>query len=132
MKDIYFPNSGSDLKELVEYIDHPLFHACWDIGHAKLEGHSYQDIVQLGDNLKALHIHDNMGKGEKDAHMLPFDGNVDWDDVARGIELADFGGVLDVEVTAWELPADKQTRLDFGGKILMRARRLMMAAELIE
>ena len=106
---------------------------CYDVGHANVSGYKISEQLEfLKGKIDILHIHDNMGKSEKDAHMLPFDGNVDWDDVARGIELADFGGVLDVEVTAWALPADKQTRLDFGGKILMRARRLMMAAELIE
>ena len=106
---------------------------CYDVGHANVSGYKISDQLEfLKGKIDILHIHDNMGKGEKDAHMLPFDGNVDWDDVARGIELADFGGVLDVEVTAWALPADKQTRLDFGGKILMRARRIILAAGLLE
>ena len=106
---------------------------CYDVGHANVSGYKISEQLEfLKGKIAVLHIHDNMGKGEKDAHMLPFDGNVDWDDVAKGLELSDFGGVLDVEVTAWALPSDKQTRLDFGGKILMRARRLISAAGLIE
>lgn len=106
---------------------------CYDVGHANVSGYKMSEQLELlKGKLDILHIHDNMGKGQKDAHMLPFDGSVDWDDVIDGLEKADFGGVLDVEVTAWALPSDKQTRLDFGGKILMRARRIISAAELIE
>jgi sugar phosphate isomerase/epimerase len=106
---------------------------CYDVGHANVSGYKISEHLEfLKGRIDILHIHDNMGKGQKDAHMLPFDGTVDWDDVAEGIKKADFGGVLDVEVTAWALPSDRRTRLDFGGKILMRARRIIAAAELID
>ena len=106
---------------------------CYDIGHANVSGYKISEHLEfLKGRIDILHIHDNMGKGQKDAHMLPFDGTVDWDDVAEGIKRADFGGVLDVEVTAWALSSDRRTRLDFGGKILMRAHRIIAAAELID
>ena len=106
---------------------------CFDVGHANVSGYEMSEQMEiLKGKIDILHLHDNMGKGQKDAHLLPFDGTVDWEDVADGMRCSDFDGVLDIEVTAWALPGDRQTRLDFGGKILMRARRLIAAAELIE
>ena len=106
---------------------------CWDVGHANISGYKQSEQMEiLKGKIDVLHIHDNGGKGKKDAHQLPFDGTVDWEDVAFGMRCSDFGGILDVEVTAWALPGDKQIRFDFGGKILMRARRLILAAGLLE
>ena len=83
----------------------------------------------LKGKLDVLHIHDNLGKGQKDAHLLPFDGTVDWEDVAFGLRCCEFSGILDVEVTAWALPGDENTRLNFGGKAKSRALRLINLSE---
>ena len=48
MKDSFFPNSGADMKAFVEYVNHPLFHACWDTGHAHIGGPQYDEIMTLG------------------------------------------------------------------------------------
>ncbi len=45
MGNMYFTNSGKDIKEFVEYVNHPLFHACWDTGHGNCEGNQYDDIL---------------------------------------------------------------------------------------
>ena len=34
--------------EFLNYVGHPLLHACWDTGHANCEGSQYDDIVTLG------------------------------------------------------------------------------------
>ncbi|MBR5507872.1 MAG: sugar phosphate isomerase/epimerase [Clostridia bacterium] len=57
--DMYHTNSGSDIKEFVKYVDHPLFHACWDTGHGNCEGNQYDDILAIGSDLFAVHINDN-------------------------------------------------------------------------
>ena len=103
---------------------------CFDVGHANVSGYKMSEQLEiLRGKLDVLHIHDN--HGVRDEHLLPFDGSVDWQDVADGIKKADFGGILDVEVTAWALPGDKATRDAFGGKIVARAKRLMKLADLI-
>ena len=38
MGDKYFFFTGADMKEFIEYVNHPLLHACWDLGHANIEG----------------------------------------------------------------------------------------------
>ena len=106
---------------------------CWDVGHANVSGYKQSEQMKiLKGKLDVLHIHDNGGKGQKDAHLLPFEGTVDWEDVAFGMRCCDFRGILDVEVTAWALPGDDRTRLEFGGKALSYARRLLYMAEQIK
>lgn len=103
---------------------------CWDVGHANVSGFKQSEQLKvLAGKLEVLHVHDN--DGEKDSHLPPFDGNVDWEDVAFGLRCCDFSGILDIEVTAWALDGAVQVREDFGKKILMRARRFMTIADLI-
>ena len=106
---------------------------CWDVGHANISGYKQSEQMQImKGKIDVLHIHDNGGKGQKDAHMLPFDGTVDWQDVAFGMRCCEFKGILDVEVTAWALQGDRQTRTDFGGRVLSSARKLLYQAEQIK
>lgn len=99
---------------------------CWDVGHANVSGYKQsQQMEILKGKLDILHIHDNTGKGQQDAHLLPFDGTVDWHDVAYGMRCCDFKGILDVEVTAWALDGRRDVRIAFGKEIVSRARRLL-------
>ena len=103
---------------------------CWDVGHANISGYKQSEQMEiLKGRIDVLHIHDNGGKGTKDAHALPFDGNVDWEDVALGMKIGEFSGILDVEVSAWALPGDGKTRKEFGKNILNRAERLLHIAD---
>lgn len=103
---------------------------CWDTGHAHISGFKQSEQLKvLAGRLGVLHIHDN--DGARDSHLPPFDGNVDWEDVAFGLRCCDFSGILDVEVTAWALDGDARVREDFGKKVMGRARQFMALAELI-
>ena len=103
---------------------------CWDVGHANISGFKQSEQLEiLKGKLDALHIHDN--DGLRDSHLPPFDGNVDWEDVAFGLRCCGFSGILDIEVTAWALDGDARVREDFGRKVLSRARRFMTLADLI-
>ena len=81
--DMYYTNSGADMREFVEYINHPLFHACWDTGHANTDGNQYDEIVALGSELYALHVHDNSGRA--DEHTLPFFGIMNSDEIMNAL-----------------------------------------------
>ena len=97
---------------------------CWDTGHANISGYKQSEQMKiLQGKLDVLHIHDN--DGIKDKHLLPFDGNVDWEDVAFGMRCCHFEGILDVEVTAWALDGRKDVREAFGKEIASRARMLL-------
>ena len=50
---------------------------CLDTGHAHMEGTVETAFDAMRDRLVTSHIHDN--HGEKDEHLLPFTGTIDWD-----------------------------------------------------
>ena len=95
MPDRYFTNSGKDMKEFIEYVNHPLFHGCWDTGHGNCEGNQYDDIIALGEHLYALHINDNRGCG--DEHVLPYFGTVNMDEVMNALIDVNYKGVFTFE-----------------------------------
>jgi sugar phosphate isomerase/epimerase len=50
---------------------------CYDAGHAHLEGESISGFESARDFVATAHIHDN--HGDKDEHLLPFDGTIEWE-----------------------------------------------------
>ncbi len=105
---------------------------CWDTGHAGISGlKNSAEMVKLCGRIAILHVHDNEGQGARDSHMVPFEGVVDFDDVAEGIKLSGFCGVLNLEVKASHLPPDREQRKSFGKRIVFAANRLKRMADLI-
>ena len=94
-RDDYFFFTGKDMKEFIDYAGHPLLKACWDTGHANIEGHQYEDIMTLGKDLHAIHFNDNRGKG--DEHIMPFLGTMSMDEVMHGLIDSDFDGYFTLE-----------------------------------
>ncbi|HTS12158.1 MAG TPA: sugar phosphate isomerase/epimerase family protein [Candidatus Limnocylindrales bacterium] len=50
---------------------------CFDIGHAHLGGDAGTAFEMMQDRIVTTHIHDN--HGDKDEHLLPYEGTIDWD-----------------------------------------------------
>lgn len=88
---------GKEMREFLDYADHPLLNACWDTGHANVEGHQYEDILALGDRLKALHINDNLGL--KDQHIAPFMGTLNIDEVITALKEINYDGYFTFEAS---------------------------------
>ncbi len=95
MKDKYYFLTGEDMREFIEYANHPKLKACWDTGHANIEGHQYEDIMTLGENLTCVHIHDN--HGNKDEHLIPFMGSLCIDEVMHALIDSGYKGVFTYE-----------------------------------
>lgn len=91
----YYLISGQEMKEFVEYVNHPLLHICWDTGHANCEGMQYEHIMAMKKDLYALHINDN--RGQQDEHLIPFFGTVNMDDVMHGLLDAGYSGYFTME-----------------------------------
>ena len=100
----YFPKTGADMKEFAEYVNHPLFHACWDTGHANCEGNQYQEIMDMGKELYALHINDN--RGFQDEHLIPFLGPINMDEVMHALIDSGYKGYFTLESSS-SLRSDK-------------------------
>lgn len=80
----YYLRTGREMKEFLQRANHPLLHACWDTGHAHMRGmDQYQSLVDLGDDLYALHVQDNYG--DLDSHVTPMVGNCNFDQVMQAL-----------------------------------------------
>lgn len=107
MGDRYFINSGRDMREFIDYVDHPFFHGCWDTGHANCEGSQYEDILVLGEHLYAIHYNDN--HGQKDDHVAPFLGRLNHDEVMHALIDVGFRGYFTLECDSSLIPYDQWT-----------------------
>lgn len=69
---------------------------CFDSGHCNIFTPEHDLLMQYGDRLMALHLHDN--DGADDWHSLPFSGNVCWDDIAIKLKTFSYSGAIALEV----------------------------------
>ena len=66
-----------ELCELVDSFNSKHVGICYDFGHAHMRGHDIKkDILTMRDRLVATHVADN--HGDRDEHLLPFYGTIDW------------------------------------------------------
>jgi len=104
--DPHHLHNGSELRQTIEAVDHPLFAACWDAGHDNHnEADQRESLRTLGSLIKGLHIHDNLGDiavHEKfplnDMHLLPLFGTVDYDTVISTLKEIGYSGYFNFEV----------------------------------
>lgn len=93
----YFVNTGKEMREFVFLLDHPMFHVCWDTGHANCEGMQRQELLDIGEELYGLHINDN--NGTVDMHTVPFLGSINMDDVMHGLMECGYKGYFTFEAS---------------------------------
>ncbi len=105
---LYWIDNATDLLGLIDYVDHPLFHAVWDAGHANMQDMPQDEELQiLGNHVRALHIQDNCG--DDDSHLLPFFGTMNLDAVMNGLQKIGYTGYFTFEVgSIFTLPAQKR------------------------
>lgn len=94
----YGLTDADKILELVNYINHPNFHVCWDFGHGNCEPNHAENIKKLGSEIYAIHIHDNFG--DQDAHLLPFFGNLDFKSILSALKEINFSGFYTFECDA--------------------------------
>ena len=88
----------ANLALMFEYYDQARF--CWDVGHEHCFTPGREYMPLFGDKLAALHIHDNPCEFNKDSHLLPYDGKIDFDQAARHIAKSGYEGTVMLE-TGW-------------------------------
>lgn len=83
--------------QFVKEMNDPNFKVCLDTGHvATQEGLDLAEQVRmLGQELRVLHVHDNTG--EKDQHMWPGKGILNWEQFAQALKDVGFSGVFSLE-----------------------------------
>ncbi len=110
------PNELGSPASLAQFIKDTHLHNlgfCFDIGHAHMEGGAEAGFHLMRERVVTAHVHDN--HGEKDEHLLPWEGTIDWD-AALG-EFADAPEplplVLELKETAPGSPSLDQIRTAF-------------------
>lgn len=85
-----------NIKKLIRQINDENIKVCLDVGHFNAEkGDIYKAITLLGDDLATLHVHDD--RYGQDRHLLPFQGETDWDGFVKGLREIGYKGVLSLE-----------------------------------
>ena len=104
---LYWIDNAPDLLAQIECVNHPLFHAVWDTGHANMQPMPQDEALRLlGSHIRALHIQDNMGNA--DSHLQPFMGTMNMDEVMCGLQDIGYTGYFTFEVGGVFMPAAKK------------------------
>jgi sugar phosphate isomerase/epimerase len=61
----------------------PNLRLCFDSGHAHMDGGALQAVEAMHGLIATTHLHDN--HGEKDEHLLPFEGTIEWDKLMHAL-----------------------------------------------
>ena len=95
---IALENGGHNehLEYIMQNIQSPNLGVCYDSGHNHCFTPKIDILAKYKKNIFALHLSDNDGIG--DQHLLPFDGTIDWHEVARQLCKTNFNGSLVLEV----------------------------------
>lgn len=128
IENMYWIDNAAELRELIDYVDHPLFHACWDTGHGNMqETPQHEALKILGEHVYALHVQDNFGND--DSHMAPLCGTLNLDSLIYGLKEIDFKGYFTFEAGRIFLPADGKRPFDGDKKIPQAPLELRIKAE---
>ena len=113
---LYWIDNAPDLRALIDYVDHPLFHAVWDAGHANMQEMPQDEALRIvGSHVRALHVQDNMGKD--DIHIAPLFGTLNLDSFMHGLQDIGYKGYFTFEAGnvflggSWRRPFDKDQRM---------------------
>ena len=98
---------------------------CIDTGHEMCYNASRDIIGKYGSKIISTHLNDNLGQtGEiitwhDDAHLMPFDGIADWNNIAARLKKAGYKGDITLELTSANKPDrhthDRYAHLDCRG-----------------
>ncbi len=99
----YCGGAPEELIDLADSINDPAVGICIDTGHANNSGmHVGEFIRAVGSRLKCTHINDNLG--DKDSHLPPYFGNVDWKDVMQALRDVQYDGDFSFELGPQNFP----------------------------
>lgn len=85
------------LIRLVDSYNDPMVGICWDTGHANfMQFDQERALLAMGYRVKNLHINDNHNCN-RDEHLQPFMGYINWESVMRGLAKIDYDGDLTYE-----------------------------------
>ncbi len=94
--NLYWIDNATELRELIELVNHPLFHACWDTGHGNMiDTPQHESLKILNEHVYALHVQDNLGTN--DSHFAPYFGTMNIDSLMYGLKEIGYKGYFTFE-----------------------------------
>jgi sugar phosphate isomerase/epimerase len=75
---------------------------CMDVGHAHMLGDTAEAVEIASEYLITTHVHDN--RRQKDDHLVPFEGSINWGATIMELEKIGYDGVLMYEVRNTDSP----------------------------
>ena len=102
-KDVIFAIENTQNPEYVEKVFEALesdkLKFCYDSGHDRIWGNRFAELVEkYSDKLVTTHLHDN--HGYNDDHLIPGDGNMDFEKLKKAFINANYQGDLMFEIIA--------------------------------
>lgn len=86
------------LTYVFERVVSPHLGFCYDAGHRNCFEPNVDFLSEFGDRLVALHLHDN--DGSMDQHLIPFCGNICWQEQMQNIASTGYSGPTTLECVA--------------------------------
>lgn len=84
------------LVELIKTLHYDDLGVCFDTGHAHLMSSVHQAFRVLEERICSTHVHDN--KRDRDAHLWPGEGNIDWNQTMQSLRSAPQAPSLVLEI----------------------------------
>ena len=110
------------ISRLVSAVGSDAFGWCFDTGHANCFGYGPEVLFECENVPLSLHIQDNDGEG--DDHLIPGDGNIDWDKFAQVIVKIGYKGDCVLEAHHQSVEAPDNERETVLGRLLEAAKEL--------
>lgn len=115
-------NNEEYLIKTLDVFKEPHVGFCLDVGHESCNTPGVEFLPQIGDRLFCTHIHDN--DLVHDDHMIPFDGNIDFERLCRQLKECGYNGCLTVEVKYSEYYKSKYSKSEFVERAFNAAKKL--------
>ena len=126
--EIFWIDNATDMRNLIDFVDHPLFHCCWDIGHANLHDIPQEEELKiLGEHVYALHVQDNFGND--DHHIAPYFGSTSYDDVMQGLKAIEYNGYFTFESDSMLHPLYRRRRCEKDSRLFLAPIDIKIKAE---
>jgi sugar phosphate isomerase/epimerase len=81
---------------LLKALHYPDLGICFDTGHAHLMSSVHQAYGVLQERIRSTHVHDN--HRDRDSHLWPGEGTIDWNDTVQALRSAPQSPVLLMEI----------------------------------
>jgi sugar phosphate isomerase/epimerase len=88
------------LMEIIKALHYDDLGVCFDTGHAHMMSSVHQAFSVLEPRIRSTHIHDN--QRDKDSHLWPGDGNIDWSQTMQSLSAASQVPALLMEIEGGE------------------------------